>query len=37
MQRAERASQRLAEIEWRRQKEQYLSLVDVLVQGARSR
>jgi len=35
--RAERASQRLAEIEWRRQKEQYLSLVDGLVQGARSR
>ncbi|HET9766260.1 MAG TPA: glycosyltransferase [Thermoanaerobaculia bacterium] len=37
LQRAERASQRLAEIEWRRQKEQYLSLVDGLVQGARSR
>jgi glycosyltransferase involved in cell wall biosynthesis len=36
LQRAERASQRLAEIEWRRQKEQYLSLVDGLVQGARS-
>jgi glycosyltransferase involved in cell wall biosynthesis len=37
LQRAERASQRLAEIEWRRQKEQYLSLIDGLVQGARSR
>ncbi len=37
LQRAERASGRLAEIEWRRQKEQYLSLVDGLVQGARSR
>jgi glycosyltransferase involved in cell wall biosynthesis len=37
LQRAERASQRLAEIEWRRQKEQYLSLVDGLVLGARSR
>lgn len=35
--RAERASQRLAEIEWRRQKEQYLALVDGLVEGARSR
>jgi glycosyltransferase involved in cell wall biosynthesis len=35
--RAGRASERLAEIEWRRQKEQYLSLVDGLVQGARSR
>jgi glycosyltransferase involved in cell wall biosynthesis len=35
--RAERASERLAEIEWRRQKEQYLELVDGLVERARSK
>jgi glycosyltransferase involved in cell wall biosynthesis len=35
--RAERASQRLAEIEWRRQREQYLELVDGLVERARSK
>ena len=35
--RAERASRRLAKIEWRRQREGYLDLVDGLVQGARSR
>jgi glycosyltransferase involved in cell wall biosynthesis len=35
--RAERASQRLAEIEWRRQREQYLDLVDGLVERARSK
>jgi glycosyltransferase involved in cell wall biosynthesis len=35
--RAERASERLAEIEWRRQREQYLELVDGLVEHARSR
>jgi len=35
--RAERASRRLAKIEWRRQREGYLGLVDGLVQGARSR
>ena len=34
--RAERASQRLAEIEWRRQRERYLELVDGLVERARS-
>ena len=34
--RAERASERLAEIEWRRQKEQYLELIDGLVERARS-
>jgi glycosyltransferase involved in cell wall biosynthesis len=35
--RAERASRRLAKIEWRQQREGYLDLVDGLVQGARSR
>ena len=35
--RAERASRRLAKIEWRQQREGYLNLVDGLVQGARSR
>jgi glycosyltransferase involved in cell wall biosynthesis len=35
--RAERASQRLAKIEWRRQRQGYLDLVDGLVAGARSR
>ncbi len=35
--RAERASERLAEIEWRRQREQYLELVDGLVERARSK
>lgn len=35
--RAARASARLAEIEWRRQKEQYLELVDGLVERARSK
>jgi glycosyltransferase involved in cell wall biosynthesis len=34
--RAERASRRLAKIEWRQQREGYLDLVDGLVQGARS-
>jgi glycosyltransferase involved in cell wall biosynthesis len=34
--RAERASQRLGEIEWRRQRRQYLKLVDGLVQGSRA-
>jgi glycosyltransferase involved in cell wall biosynthesis len=34
--RAERASERLARIEWRRQREQYLELVDGLVEHARS-
>jgi glycosyltransferase involved in cell wall biosynthesis len=33
--RAERASQRLGEIEWRRQRRQYLKLVDGLVQRSR--
>lgn len=33
--RAERASQRLAEIEWRRQREQYLELVDDLVKQSK--
>jgi glycosyltransferase involved in cell wall biosynthesis len=35
--RAERASARLAEIEWRRQRAQYLELVDGLVERARSK
>jgi glycosyltransferase involved in cell wall biosynthesis len=35
--RAERASKRLAKIEWRRQRQGYLDLVDGLVAGARSR
>jgi glycosyltransferase involved in cell wall biosynthesis len=35
--RAERASQRLAKIEWRRQREGYLDLVDGLVERARNR
>jgi glycosyltransferase involved in cell wall biosynthesis len=35
--RAERASSRLAEIEWRRQRAQYLELVDGLVERARSK
>lgn len=35
--RAESASQRLAEIEWRRQRAHYLQLVDGLVEHARSR
>jgi glycosyltransferase involved in cell wall biosynthesis len=34
--RAEGASERLAQIEWRRQRRQYLELVDGLVEGARS-
>jgi glycosyltransferase involved in cell wall biosynthesis len=34
--RAEAASTQLAEIEWRRQREQYLELVDGLVERARS-
>jgi glycosyltransferase involved in cell wall biosynthesis len=34
--RAEGASERLARIEWRRQREQYLELVDGLVEHARS-
>lgn len=34
--RAERASQRLAEIEWRRQRSGYLALIDELVAGAAS-
>jgi glycosyltransferase involved in cell wall biosynthesis len=34
--RAERASRRLAKIEWRQQREGYLDLVDGLVEGARS-
>lgn len=34
--RAERASQRLAKIEWRRQRQGYLELVDGLVAGTRS-
>lgn len=34
--RAEAASERLARIEWRRQRRQYLALVDGLVAGARS-
>jgi len=34
--RAENASERLARIEWRRQREQYLQLVDGLVEHARS-
>jgi glycosyltransferase involved in cell wall biosynthesis len=34
--RAENASERLARIEWRRQREQYLELVDGLVEHARS-
>jgi len=34
--RAERASQRLGEIEWRRQRRQYLKLVDGLVQRSRA-
>jgi glycosyltransferase involved in cell wall biosynthesis len=35
--RAERASRRLAEIEWRRQREGYLELIDGLVERARSK
>jgi glycosyltransferase involved in cell wall biosynthesis len=35
--RAERASKRLAKIEWRRQRQGYLELVDGLVAGSRSR
>jgi len=34
--RAEGASERLAQIEWRRQRRQYLELVDGVVEGARS-
>lgn len=36
LERAEGASERLGEIEWRRQREQYLDLVDGLVEHARS-
>jgi glycosyltransferase involved in cell wall biosynthesis len=35
--RAEQASRRLAEIEWRRQREHYLELVDGLVERSRAR
>jgi glycosyltransferase involved in cell wall biosynthesis len=34
--RAQAASERLAQIEWRRQREQYLDLVDGLVEHSRS-
>lgn len=37
LERAERASERLAAIEWRRQREGYLDLVDELVANARAR